>query len=72
MHVNVTESPIITYEVDRYYVYGSNKARISIVGDVVGPLFPTMPVNATSLLDLPMVRTLYINQLIITFQQAKL
>ncbi|XP_075980863.1 macroglobulin complement-related isoform X2 [Anticarsia gemmatalis] len=54
MHVNVTESPIITYEVDRYYVFGSNKARVSIVGDVVGPLFPTMPVNATSLLDLPM------------------
>ncbi|XP_026496456.1 CD109 antigen [Vanessa tameamea] len=54
MHVNVTETPIIPYEVDRYYVFGSNKARISIVGDVVGPLFPTMPVNATSLLDLPM------------------
>lgn len=54
MHVNVTETPIISYEVDRYYVFGSNKARISIVGDVVGPLFPTMPVNATSLLDLPM------------------
>ncbi|KAH9631713.1 hypothetical protein HF086_014714, partial [Spodoptera exigua] len=55
MHVNVTETPIIPYEVDRYYVFGSNKARISIVGDVVGPLFPTMPVNATSLLHLPMV-----------------
>lgn len=55
MHVNVTETPVIPYEVDRYYVFGSNKARISIVGDVVGPLFPTMPVNATSLLDLPMV-----------------
>ncbi|XP_047526413.1 CD109 antigen [Pieris napi] len=54
MHVNVTETPIIPYEVDRYYVFGSNKATISIVGDVVGPLFPTMPVNATSLLDLPM------------------
>lgn len=54
MHVNVTESPILTYEVDRYYVFGSNKARVSVVGDVVGPLFPTMPVNATSLLDLPM------------------
>ncbi|XP_032519438.2 CD109 antigen [Danaus plexippus] len=54
MHVNVTETPIIPYEVDRYYVFGSNKARISVVGDVVGPLFPTMPVNATSLLDLPM------------------
>lgn len=54
MHVNVTETPIIPYGVERYYVYGSNKARISIVGDVVGPIFPTLPVNATSLLDLPM------------------
>lgn len=54
MHVNVTETPIITYEVDRYYVFGSNRARISVVGDVVGPIFPTMPVNATSLLHLPM------------------
>ncbi|KAL0820116.1 hypothetical protein ABMA28_006056 [Loxostege sticticalis] len=54
MHVNVTETPIIPYEVDRYYVFGSNRARVSIVGDVVGALFPTMPVNATSLLRLPM------------------
>jgi hypothetical protein len=54
MHVNVTETPIIPYEVERYYVYGSNKARISLVGDVVGPIFPTMPVNASSLLNLPM------------------
>jgi hypothetical protein len=30
---------------------------VSIVGDVVGPIFPTMPVNATSLLNLPMVST---------------
>ncbi|XP_073953212.1 macroglobulin complement-related isoform X2 [Choristoneura fumiferana] len=54
MHVNVTETPVIPYEVDRYYVFGSNRARVSVVGDVVGPLFPTMPVNATSLLGLPM------------------
>ncbi|KAJ8949269.1 hypothetical protein NQ318_022783 [Aromia moschata] len=54
MHINVTETPIIPYDEDRYYVYGSNRARISIVGDVVGPVFPTMPVNATSLLNLPM------------------
>lgn len=54
MHVNITETPIIPYQEDRYYVYSSNKARISIVGDVVGPIFPTMPVNATSLLHLPM------------------
>ncbi|XP_071443388.1 CD109 antigen [Hetaerina americana] len=54
MHVNVTETPIITYAEDRYYVYGSNRAFVSVVGDVVGPIFPTMPVNATSLLNLPM------------------
>ncbi|XP_066601822.1 CD109 antigen [Prorops nasuta] len=54
MHVNITETPIITYDQNRYYVFGSNKAVISVVGDVVGPIFPTMPVNATSLMDLPM------------------
>ncbi|KAG5340833.1 CD109 protein, partial [Acromyrmex charruanus] len=54
LHVNVTETPIITYDENRYYVFGSNKATVSLVGDVVGPIFPTMPVNATSLLNLPM------------------
>ena len=55
MHLNITEFPIIPYEEERYYIYGSNKATISVVGDVVGPIFPTMPLNATSLLNLPMV-----------------
>ncbi|XP_018299760.1 LOW QUALITY PROTEIN: CD109 antigen [Mycetomoellerius zeteki] len=54
LHVNVTETPIIPYDESRYYVFGSNKATISLVGDVVGPIFPTMPVNATSLINLPM------------------
>lgn len=54
MHVNITETPIIPYDENRYYVFGSNKATISLVGDVVGPIFPTMPVNATSLMNLPM------------------
>ncbi|XP_002027253.2 CD109 antigen [Drosophila persimilis] len=54
LHVNVTQTPEIPYQVDRYFVYGSNRARISVVGDVVGPVFPTMPVNASSLLYLPM------------------
>ncbi|XP_055919076.1 CD109 antigen-like [Eupeodes corollae] len=54
MHLNITETPIIPYQVDRYFVYGSNSAKISVVGDVVGPIFPTMPINATSLLNLPM------------------
>lgn len=52
MHVNVTETPIIPYEVQRYYVFGSNKAKISLVGDVVGAIF--MPVNATTLLNFPL------------------
>lgn len=60
MHVNVTETPIIPYDIDRYYIYGSNKATISVVGDVVGPIFATMPVNATSLLNLPMVGRLWV------------
>lgn len=55
MHVNLTDTPVIPYEYDRYYVFGSNRARVSVVGDVVGAIFPTMPVNATSLLYLPMV-----------------
>lgn len=55
MHVNVTDTPIIPYNEDRYYIFGSNKAFVSVVGDVVGPVFPTMPINATSLLNLPMV-----------------
>lgn len=55
MHINLTETPVVPYEYDRLYVFGSNKAEVSIVGDVVGPVFPTMPVNATSLLGLPMV-----------------
>ena len=54
MHVNITETPIIPYTEQRYYVFGSNKASLTLVGDVVGPIFPTMPVNATSLLNLPM------------------
>ncbi|XP_014293821.1 CD109 antigen [Halyomorpha halys] len=54
MHVNVTDTPIIPYDEDRYYIFGSNKAFVSVVGDVVGPIFPTMPVNASSLLHLPM------------------
>ncbi|XP_014471965.1 PREDICTED: CD109 antigen [Dinoponera quadriceps] len=54
MHVNITETPIIPYDENRYYVFGSNKATVSVVGDVVGPIFPTMPMNASSLLNLPM------------------
>ncbi|XP_034950028.1 CD109 antigen [Chelonus insularis] len=54
MHVNITDTPIVKYAEDRLYIFGSNRATISVVGDVLGPIYPTMPVNATSLLHLPM------------------
>lgn len=28
MHVNITETPLIPYEEDRYYIFGSNEATI--------------------------------------------
>ncbi|EEC09566.1 hypothetical protein IscW_ISCW007141 [Ixodes scapularis] len=53
LDTNITETPILPFRQDRLYIFGSNKATLSIVGDVVGPAFPTMPVNATSLLSKP-------------------
>lgn len=53
LETNVTESPVIPYRQERRYVYGSNRATVSVVGDVVGPAFPTMPMNASSLLRKP-------------------
>ena len=53
LDTNVTESPIVKYDKVRRYIYGSNKATISVSGGVVGPIFPTMPVNSSSTLRLP-------------------
>ncbi|XP_023235311.1 CD109 antigen-like [Centruroides sculpturatus] len=53
LDTNITETPIVPYQADRLYIFGSNQASISVVGDVVGPLFHTMPVNASVLLRKP-------------------
>lgn len=53
LDTNITDTPIIPFIEERRYIFGSNKAIISVVGDVVGPSFPTMPVNASSLLKKP-------------------
>ncbi|RWS18059.1 CD109 antigen-like protein [Dinothrombium tinctorium] len=53
LDTNITDTPIIPYRVERRYVYGSNRASVSIFGDVVGPAFPTMPMNASSMLRKP-------------------
>jgi CD109 antigen len=50
---NVTESPVVMYDIVRRYIYGSNKASISIAGGVVGPVFPTVPVATNTTLKLP-------------------
>ena len=53
LETNVTESPYIPYRQERRYVYGSNRAKVTVVGDVVGPSFSTMPMNVTSMLRKP-------------------
>ncbi len=50
LETNLTESPIIPYREERRYIFGSNKAKISAVGDVVGLAFPTMLMNASLML----------------------
>lgn len=53
LETNVTESPIIPYRQERRYIFGSNRAKISVVGDVVGPTFPFMPMNSSAMLRKP-------------------
>nr|XP_042903885.1 CD109 antigen isoform X1 [Parasteatoda tepidariorum]XP_042903886.1 CD109 antigen isoform X2 [Parasteatoda tepidariorum]XP_042903887.1 CD109 antigen isoform X3 [Parasteatoda tepidariorum] len=53
LDLNITETPIVPYRQERLYMFGSNRAEVSVVGDVTGPAFPTMPVNASTLLRKP-------------------
>ena len=40
MNIIVDETPIIPYEVYRRYVSGSASAKLTLCGDVIGPIFP--------------------------------
>ncbi|XP_042896102.1 CD109 antigen isoform X6 [Parasteatoda tepidariorum] len=53
MDTNITESPIVPYRHERLYVFGSNKATVSVSGDFIGSAFPHMPVNTSTLLNKP-------------------
>lgn len=53
LDTNVTESPVVKYDKVRRYIYGSNRAAVSIAGGVVGPLLPVTPVGANTTLRLP-------------------
>lgn len=53
LDTNITESPVVKYDKVRRYIYGSNKASISVSGGVVGPIFSTIPVDSNNKLKLP-------------------
>ncbi|XP_055936007.1 CD109 antigen-like isoform X2 [Argiope bruennichi] len=53
LDTNLTETPIVPYRRERLYVFGSNKATVSVTGDFIGAVFPSMPVGTESLLKLP-------------------
>ncbi|CAM1298182.1 Tep6 (predicted) [Pycnogonum litorale] len=53
LDMNLQESPDVFLRNERRYVYGSNRAKISFVGDVIGPAFPVMPLNAMNMIRKP-------------------
>lgn len=53
LDTNLTDTPIIPYARERRYVFGSNKASISVVGDVVGAAFPNLPMTTENILRKP-------------------
>ncbi|XP_055952326.1 CD109 antigen-like [Argiope bruennichi] len=53
MDTNLTESTVETGRYERHYVFGSNKATVSVTGDLIGAIFPKIPLNAESMLKKP-------------------
>lgn len=53
LDTNVSESPVVKYERVRKYIYGSNRARVSLSGGVVGPILPMIPIDSNFSLRLP-------------------
>jgi len=53
LDTNLTDTPIIPYSRERRYVFGSNKVSVSVVGDVVGAAFPSLPMNTMNILRMP-------------------
>lgn len=53
LDTNLTDTPIIPYQRERRYVFGSNKVSVSVVGDAVGAAFPSLPMNTGNILRKP-------------------
>ncbi|XP_022254489.1 CD109 antigen-like isoform X3 [Limulus polyphemus] len=50
---NISRTPFLPGQDNQLYIPGSNKLRLSVSGDVVGPIFPTIPVNTTTMFRKP-------------------
>ncbi|XP_054284296.1 CD109 antigen-like [Macrosteles quadrilineatus] len=50
LDIIVEESPIIPYNMTRRYVYGSTSASIELFGDIIGPVFSSVPATMESTL----------------------
>ncbi|KAF2360648.1 Alpha-macroglobulin receptor-binding [Trinorchestia longiramus] len=55
LDISLDESPLIPYSLKRRYIYSTPSGHISITGDVVGPSFPEIPVNAECLLGMELM-----------------
>ncbi|XP_047740620.1 CD109 antigen [Hyalella azteca] len=55
LDVDLDESPIIPYSLERRYIYDTPAGHISITGDVVGPSFPEIPVTTDIMLGMELM-----------------
>ncbi|CAL4077776.1 unnamed protein product, partial [Meganyctiphanes norvegica] len=57
LDIHLDESPIIPLSERRRFIFETTSGHISVTGDVLGPAFPSIPVNSAELLGLEAVGT---------------
>jgi len=57
LDIAVEESPILPNDPIRKYIYGSPTGHVAIYGDVLGPIFPSIPIEIEELTGIPGVST---------------
>ncbi|XP_076370636.1 CD109 antigen-like isoform X2 [Tachypleus tridentatus] len=53
LDTNISRFPFLPGQNKQLYVPGSNKIKLTVSGDVIGPTFLTVPINTTTLLQTP-------------------
>ncbi|XP_066991727.2 CD109 antigen isoform X2 [Anabrus simplex] len=48
MDIIVQESPLVPYEAWRRYIFGSTSGSVTVTGDVIGPVFPNIPLTTNA------------------------